>query len=143
MVGRGFCPGRQGKQRNAIIEDGTAWFQFQACGLCKTKALHATTVSMLIQDVIATLRQHETDLRARGVRHAALFGSVARGTAGPDSDIDIMIDIEPETVRDVYAYVGLKTYIADLFVGPVDVVDREALRSGLRTEAESDTVYAF
>jgi predicted nucleotidyltransferase len=95
------------------------------------------------QEIIATLRQHEQDLRARGVRHAALFGSVARGTAGPDSDIDIMIDIEPEAVRDVYAYVGLKNYITDLFVGPVDVVNREALRPRLRPPAEGDAVYAF
>jgi uncharacterized protein len=98
---------------------------------------------MKSQDVIATLKRHEQDLRARGVRHAALFGSVARGTARPDSDIDIMIDIEPETVRDVYAYVGLKNYIADLFTGTVDVVNREALRPHLRPPAEGDAVYAF
>lgn len=95
------------------------------------------------QDVIAILRQHEQDLRARGVRHAALFGSVARGTAKPDSDIDIMIEIEPEAVRDVYAYVGLKNYIAELFSGPVDVINRAALRPHLRPPAEGDAVYAF
>ena len=95
------------------------------------------------QEVIATLRQHEGDLRARGVRHAALFGSTARGTARPDSDIDIMIEIEPETVRDVYTYVGLKNYIAELFNRPVDVVNREALRPRLRPPAERDAVYAF
>ena len=94
-------------------------------------------------EVIAKLRYHEQDLRARGVRHAALFGSVARGSAGSDSDIDIMIDIEPETIRDVYAYVGLKTYIAALFTGPVDIVNREALRPRLRSPAESAAVYAF
>jgi uncharacterized protein len=98
---------------------------------------------MTSQDVIATLRQHEQDLHARGVRHAALFGSVARGTDRPDSDIDIMIDIEPEAVRDIYTYVGLKNYIANLFTGPVDVINREALRPRLRGPAESDAVYAF
>ena len=98
---------------------------------------------MKSQDVIATLREHEEDLRARGARHAALFGSVARGTAGPDSDIDIMIEIEPETVRDVYTYVGLRNYVADLFSEPLDVVNREALRPHLRRPAEGDAVYAF
>lgn len=95
------------------------------------------------KQVITTLRRHEHDLRARGVRHAALFGSLARGTARPDSDIDILIDIEPRMVRDVYAYVDLKDYIAGLFAAPVDVVDREALRPALRAPAEGDTVYAF
>jgi predicted nucleotidyltransferase len=95
------------------------------------------------QDIIATLRANEKALRARGVTHAALFGSVARGTAGPESDIDIMIEIDPDAVQDVYAYVGLKTYVAKLFTGPVDVVDRAALKPLVRPPAEADAVYAF
>jgi uncharacterized protein len=42
------------------------------------------------------LKEAEADLRAQGVAHAALFGAVARGENGPDSDIDIMVEIEPE-----------------------------------------------
>jgi hypothetical protein len=38
-------------------------------------------------------------LRARGVAHAAVFGSVARGEQRPGSDIDIMIDVEPSVSR--------------------------------------------
>jgi predicted nucleotidyltransferase len=95
------------------------------------------------QEVISTLRKYEKALRARGGRHAALFGSVARGTAGPQSDIDIMIEIDPEAVQDVYAYVGLKNYIADLFVGSVDVVTRDALKPHIRPPAEADAVHAF
>jgi predicted nucleotidyltransferase len=95
------------------------------------------------QDIIATLLENEKALRARGVRHAALFGSAARGTAGPESDIDIMIDIDPEAIQDVYAYVGIKNYIAELFSGPVDVIDRAALKPLVRPPAEADAVYAF
>jgi uncharacterized protein len=100
-------------------------------------------VSMKRQDIIAVLRDNEPDLRARGVRHAALFGSVARGTAGPQSDIDIMVEIDPEAVQDIYAYVGLKNYIATLFSGPVDVVDRDALKPMIRPPADAEAVYAF
>lgn len=98
---------------------------------------------MKSDEIIATLRHNEKDLRARGVRHAALFGSVARGDQTHESDIDILIDIEPDTVRDVYTYVGLKTFIAEMFTGPVDIVDRGALRPHLRSPAEDDAVYAF
>ena len=80
---------------------------------------------------------------ARGIRHVALFGALARGDHGPDSDIDILINVEPDTVRDRYTYVGLKTFIAELFTGPVDVVDRAALRSPVRAPAEGEAVYAF
>jgi len=93
--------------------------------------------------IIARLRENETALRARGVTHAALFGSRARGDDWPGSDIDIMIEIAPDAVQDVYAYVGLKSYIAELFAEPVDVVDRAALKPYVRPPAESDAVYAF
>ena len=93
--------------------------------------------------VIATLRTHEQELRHRGVLHAALFGSVARGDARPDSDIDIMIEIEPGAQIGVWGYAGLKQYIADLFEGPVDVVDREALKPYVRPAATTDAIYAF
>jgi uncharacterized protein len=95
------------------------------------------------QDIIDRLRENERALRARGVIHAALFGSRARGDNGPDSDIDIMIDIEPEAHVSVYDYVGLKDYIASLFEGPVDVVNREGLKSYVRPAATTDAVYAF
>lgn len=36
--------------------------------------------------VLNRLRERRAELEARGVRHAALFGSLARGEAGPDSD---------------------------------------------------------
>jgi predicted nucleotidyltransferase len=95
------------------------------------------------QDIVDRLRENERALRARGVVHAALFGSRARGDDGPDSDIDIMIDIEPEALVSIYDYVGLKDYIAGLFEGPVDVVDREGLKPYVRPTATADAVYAF
>ncbi|RBP18097.1 hypothetical protein DFR50_10139 [Roseiarcus fermentans] len=93
--------------------------------------------------IIARLRASEAELRGHGVAHAALFGSRARGDNRPDSDIDIMIDIDPEAIGDVYAYAGLKLYIAGLFDGPVDVVDREGLKPYVRPAATADAIYAF
>ncbi len=81
------------------------------------------------QEIIARLRENEAALRSRGVAHAALFGSRARGDARPGSDTDIMIEIDPEAHIGVWGYAGLKEYIASLFDGQVDVVDREALET--------------
>jgi uncharacterized protein len=95
------------------------------------------------QDIIDRLRQNESALRARGVTHAALFGSRARGDNAPDSDTDIMIEVDPDAHISVYDYVDLKEFIAGLFDGRVDVVSRDGLKSYVRPAAMADAVYAF
>jgi predicted nucleotidyltransferase len=54
------------------------------------------------QEIIARLRKNESALRDRGVRHAALFGSSARGDQRPDSDVDIMIEVDPAARIGIY-----------------------------------------
>jgi len=94
-------------------------------------------------DIIGRLRANEAKLRARGVKHAALFGSRARGDDRPDSATDIMIEIDPQAPIGVWGYVGLKEYVASLFDGPVDVIDREALKPYVAPAATADAIYAF
>ncbi len=95
------------------------------------------------QEIIARLRENEAALRARGVAHAALFGSRARGDDRIDSDTDIMIEIDQDAPVGVYEYVRIKEYIAGLFEGPVDVIDREGLKPYVRPAAIIDAIYAF
>ena len=94
-------------------------------------------------EVLETLRRSEPDLRARGVRRAAVFGSVARGDSGPDSDIDILVDLDPAIVVTIFDYAGVKDFIADMFDRPVDVVSREGLKPRVRPIATADAIYAF
>ena len=95
------------------------------------------------QEILARLRENETALRARGVSHAALFGSRARGDNRPDSDIDIMVEFDPAAHVTVFNYAGLKEYIASLFDGPVDVVNRAGLKPYVRPATATDAIYAF
>ncbi len=98
---------------------------------------------MNAQDAIATLRRYETGLRARGVAHAAVFGSVARGDNRPDSDLDILVEFEPDAEGSIYDYIRFKEYVAGLFEEPVDVIDRAALKPHVRAPAARDVMYAF
>jgi predicted nucleotidyltransferase len=98
---------------------------------------------MIRNEALAILQQHQQELHARGVRHAAIFGSVARGEARPGSDLDILVELDPQARLDVFAYAGLKSYIAGLFEGEVDVVSRSNLKPHLRSTPEHEMVHAF
>jgi predicted nucleotidyltransferase len=94
-------------------------------------------------DVITLLQAHEAALKARGVAHAALFGSVARNEQRSDSDIDIMIELDPDSRVTMFDHVDIKAYIASLFQQPVDVVNRDGLKPFVRPRAAADVIYAF
>jgi len=110
---------------------------------CKSRTHCAMRPTMNRDDIITRLRENEAALRARGVAHAALFGSRARGDEHPDSDTDIMIEIDRDAGVTLFDYVGLKEFIASLFDGPVDVVNREGLKPYVRPAATTDAIYAF
>ncbi|WP_246689412.1 nucleotidyltransferase domain-containing protein [Methylobacterium sp. WL19] len=92
---------------------------------------------------IGILRAHEGELQRRGVRHAALFGSVARGESHAGSDIDVMIEIDETTIRSVYDYVGVIDFIGELFPISVDVSNKDMLKPHVRPAAERDAIHAF
>jgi hypothetical protein len=94
------------------------------------------------EEIIARLKENEAALRARGVAHAALFGSRARGDQRPESDTDIMIEFDPTARITVFDYAGLKRDLAALLDGPVDVVNRDAMKPYLRL-ATAEAIYAF
>lgn len=95
------------------------------------------------EQVIATLRAHESELRDHGVLHVALFGSVARGEERPKSDIDILVELDPQRPIDLFATVALAQFLADLFPARVDVANRGGLKPLVRPAVARDAIHAF
>jgi uncharacterized protein len=93
--------------------------------------------------IIAALRAHEPERHHRSICHAALFGSVVRGEAKPSSDIDLLIELDPEAPIGVFEYVELTDFIGGLFPVRVDVANRAGPRPHVRSQAEREAVQAF
>ena len=93
--------------------------------------------------VLKTLRAHENELRLLGVSHAAVFGSVARGDGRPDSDIDVLVDLDQDRSMGLFAYARVKLYVQEILGVASDVVNRKTLKPLLRDSILGDAVNAF
>lgn len=81
------------------------------------------------------------ELRALGVTKLTIFGSVARGNAGPDSDLDVMIATR-EPVLPARNYFQIEDLISAAVGAPVGLVTEIATDGRLRAEVARDGVEA-
>ena len=93
--------------------------------------------------VLGILRARADELRRRGVQHASVFGSLARGEGGPGSDVDILITLDPTVRTDAFGYAGVLGDLEDWIGRKVDVARRDMLRDHVRTQAMEGEVRAF
>ena len=92
--------------------------------------------------VIALLRAHADDIRRRGVTRLALFGSIARGEAGPSSDIDLLIEVDPYARFTLVDLAGLERFLTGLLHRPVEFAFASRLRERPRIwrRVQADTL---
>src|SRR3546814_18844109 len=92
--------------------------------------------AMQRERVIALLKEYEREIRDLGVTRLSLFGSMARGEAREDSDIDVLVDIEPERKFSLVDHSGVRLYLCDLFGRATDVVETGSASLGVRVWEE-------
>ena len=89
----------------------------------------------------AELAALEKPLRERGLASLALFGSIVRGEARSDSDIDVLVDVDPKVGFSLVDLVSVKLFLENRLGRKVDVVTRQGIEPAVRdrvlNEAES------
>jgi predicted nucleotidyltransferase len=105
--------------------------------------MSTTSTTDLAEHVIATLRAHEAELRKAGIRHLSLFGSVARGDAEDQSDVDLAAELDPDAGIGLFALGALERRLANLVGRKVDLLPEPVEKPRLRTNIERDRRRAF
>ena len=90
--------------------------------------------------VLGTLRSHAQPLKQRGLVRLWVFGSVARGAARADSDVDLMAEFDPAAEMSLVGLASLRADLSDLLHASADLVERSALRPAVRAAADREAV---
>ncbi|MDE2464703.1 MAG: type II toxin-antitoxin system ParD family antitoxin [Alphaproteobacteria bacterium] len=93
--------------------------------------------------VRSRLDEMKDELRARGVTHLSLFGSVLHGDARSGSDVDILIDTAQSSHFSLIDLVMVKELLEEALGCPVDVVTRDGLEPALRKSVLRDAESIF
>lgn len=92
-------------------------------------------------EVLKILAEHREELQEFGVKRLAIFGSVARDEAGPESDVDILVEFDDRPIG-LFEFVGVQHYLEDILGSSVDLVTRTGLKRQLRDRILEEAIPA-
>jgi predicted nucleotidyltransferase len=98
---------------------------------------------MTRNEIIVKLRSTAPALRAEGVTKLAIFGSRARGDEHADSDIDVLIEVEPESKFSLLNLIGVEHIIKDATGLPAQATMRRSLDPRMAERIADDIVEVF
>ena len=91
------------------------------------------------EEVLRILGQNQQVLKDFGVKSLAIFGSVARDEATPDSDVDILVQFDRPVTFDLY--MDVKFYLEDNLGTRVDLVSKLTLKPLIRPQVQREAIY--
>ncbi len=86
------------------------------------------------QQIIETIRANRPLLEEFSVKSVSIFGSAVRGEARAGSDVDILVEFEPDARIGLFEFVRLKNTLTDLLGVPVDLATPDALHPALKDD---------
>ena len=94
-----------------------------------------------LEVVVDTLKGHQVELQSQGISELWVFGSVARGEEGRDSDFDLVAKIDPDL--SLTAVARLRLDLMDLLGRNVDLAEWRTLHAHVAEAARNDAVQVF
>jgi predicted nucleotidyltransferase len=94
-----------------------------------------------LADVLVIIAANEDELRRRHVATLSVYGSVARGEARPDSDVDLIVEFDGSPVG-LFDLVELREFLTGILGRPVDLVTNKSVKRQLRAKVFSEAVRA-
>lgn len=95
---------------------------------------------MRLAYALRILREHREEIAAFGVTGLSIFGSVARDEAGPESDVDILVEFK-ESVG-LFHLIRLQTYLEELLNRKVDLTTIGGLKERMREQVLKEAIRA-
>ncbi len=94
------------------------------------------------EKALRILSENREEIEEFGVVRLAIFGSVARDEAGPESDVDVLVELDPGARVGLFEFVRLKMRLEELLGSPVDLVTKDSLKERLRDEVLEEAITA-
>lgn len=95
-----------------------------------------------LEDIKKILKQSKKGLKKEyGVVEIGIFGSYMRSEQNKDSDLDILIELEPDPKIDLIKFIELEDYMSELLGIKVDLVMKSVLKPGIGKQILKETVY--
>lgn len=101
------------------------------------------TVDLSRDDLIRSLRALEPVLRAKGVTGLSIFGSRSRGDHRPDSDLDVLVDVEPTAPNALYVAFDAQHVIGDALGYETQATLRSDLGERISQRIADDVIEVF
>jgi predicted nucleotidyltransferase len=129
--------------RTTVAQEGRTLQEFMEKIVHDSLSSHSTARKPRLAETVRTLRQHKDELCRRRVNHLWIFGSVARGEERDDSDVDIVVELDPEARISLTSFVRLQLDLSDLLGHRVDLATWKSLRDHIVDDVKNDAVMVF
>ncbi len=94
------------------------------------------------KDLIDKIQANRALLEEFSIKSLSIFGSIARGDARPDSDVDILVEFTPDARIGFFTFARLQRRLSEVFGRQVDLVTPDALHKAMKSRILEEAIHA-